>query len=326
MSILYVSEQGSRIRREGQALAVFKGQERLHLQPIAPLEGVVLLGRVEVSAAVIGLLGRLGIPLAFLSADGRLKGVLVGAPSKNSLLRQRQYECAADEKFRLEMSRRVVAAKVQNSVRMLHKRGSNLSDSLRERLGNLRRSLKASTSLNQILGLEGSFSALYFKSFAELLKDPMGFRTREKHPPKDPVNILLSLGYTLLFNRIFALVVARGLDPYRGFYHEISYGHPALVSDLLEEFRAPVVDGLVLSLVNRRQITRQDFTEEDGGGMRLSKEALRRFVTVFEARMNTAVRYRRKHRLSFQRIVQAQVQELSRTLARGQGYRPFMYE
>ncbi len=325
MSILYVSEQGSRLVREGQALAVRKGEDRLHLQPLATLEGVVLLGRIEISNAAIGTLGQLGIPLAFLTVDGRLKAVLTGPASKNSLLRQRQFECAADSEFRVELARRIVTAKVQNSVRLFQKRGVAVSETLAERLRNLRRSVRTATSLDQLRGLEGSFGALYFKTFAGALKNPMGFRTREKHPPKDPVNILLSLGYTLLFNRVFSLVVARGLDPYRGFYHEISYGHPALVSDLLEEFRAPIVDGLVLALVNRAQITEADFTRE-GKTLRLKKEALRRFVTAFEARMNTVVHFRRKWRLPFHRVVQVQVQGFARTLARKEGYHPFIYE
>jgi|YelNatPaOPRAMG01_1025707.scaffolds.fasta_scaffold00942_27 CRISPR-associated protein Cas1 len=323
MAMLYVTEQGSRIVREGYALAVWKGQERLFLQPMATLEGLVLFGRVELSNAVVGILGRYGIPCAFVSSDGRFKAALVGEPGKNVLLRQRQYELASDPRFRLDFARRLVTAKVQNTVRLLQKRGFDAQGVLGERLHNLKRSIRGVQNLDQIRGLEGSFAALYFSHFATLLKNPMGFARREKHPPKDPINILLSLGYTLLFNTVFAFVCGRGLDPHRGFYHDLSYGHPALVSDLTEEFRAPIVDGLVLTLVNREQIRPEHFAKEEGR-MRLSRDALRTFVTAFEARLNTVVQTG-SGRMPFRRIIQEQVQEFCRSLARRGEYRPFIY-
>ncbi len=323
MAVLYVTEQGSRLVREGHALAVRKGEERLFLQPLATLEGVVLFGRVELSNAVLGTLGREGIPCVFVSQDGRFRAALTGAPGKNALIRQRQYELASDLAFRLDFSRRIVVAKVQNTVRLLQKRGLDPKGLFGERLRNLKRSIRGVQNLDQIRGLEGSFAALYFHHFGRILKDPMGFRRREKHPPRDPVNILLSFGYTLLFNVIFAFVVGRGLDPHRGYYHDLSYGHPALVSDLLEEVRAPIVDALVVTLINRGQITSEHFQKE-GEALRLTRDGLRVFVTAFEARLNTVVRYR-KGRTPFRRILQHQVQEFARSLAKRGHYRPYIY-
>jgi CRISPR-associated protein Cas1 len=205
-----------------------------------------------------------------------------------------------------------VLGKALNQLRLVMRQGSADQPELKERWRNFERSVKKADDLGMLRGLEGSFSALYFGVFQQLLKYRLGFRKRIKHPPPDPINILLSLGYTLLFNSLYGLIEGYGFDPYAGFFHELSYGHAALVSDLMEEFRAPIVDRLVLNVINRRQISEKHF-EAGEEKYRLTKEGLEIFLNGYRKQV-TERRLYKEERLNFLQIMQKQVQHFRKFL------------
>ncbi len=305
MSILLLSEQGSRLTKRGKSLILFKDRKKKLIYPLSNVEKIILMGRIEFSSSLIGLLLREEIEVHFLTIDGRYKGRLSGPTSKNVFIRQKQYEHLKDNNFRVQFSRSIIEGKCANQVRLITRYTGAADNDLQRRLQNLKKSLLVANDLYTIRGLEGSFSALYFKMFQSLLKYRMGFKKRQKHPPPDPINILLSLGYTLLFNNVYALVEGHGLDPYAGFFHELDYGHPALVSDLLEEFRAPLVDRLVLKVVNRQQVKEQDFIQEEGG-LRLSKEGLHKFLVAYRDLITRKQKFNNEQ-LNYLQIIHKQI-------------------
>ena len=282
MSVLVLSEQGARLTKRGRSLILFKNGKKIFMYPLSAVERIILLGRIEFSSSLIGLLLRENIEVIFLTVDGRYKGRLCGPTAKNVWIRQKQYQKTEDIGFRLQFAKKIVWGKCRNQAQLVFKQIFVKKHPLKERLSRLQKSLQSAGDLYTVLGLEGSFSALYFSFFQSLLKFRMGFEKRLKHPPPDPINILLSLGYVLLFNNMYGLVEGHGLDPYAGLYHEWSYGHASLVSDLMEEFRAPIVDRLVLNLVNRQQIKETDFDfDEEKKRLRLNKKGLETFVQSY---------------------------------------------
>ena len=323
MSVLFLTEQGARLTKEGRAFVLKKDGEKVFVYPSANVKQVFLFGRIEVTAAMIHLLLREGIDTTFLTRDGRYRGRLVGKTSKNIELREAQFERSHDEEFCLNFSRKIVWAKAKNALRILQKSRGVAKEEFAQRVQNFRKSVRKIKTMDQLRGLEGAFSALYFRLFPELLIERFGFKKREKHPPPDPVNILLSLGYTLLFQNIYALVTGMGFDPYRGFYHQIRYGHPALVSDLMEEFRAAVVDSLIVKLVNRKQITWEHF-ERDGERYQFKKEGLEVFINAYREKLETAFQYR-KMKITYMQALQYQVVQFQKHILGEVEYVPFIY-
>ncbi len=284
-NVLFITEQGARIGRSGHSLEVYKNGERIFLFPLEQLSQLIIMGRVEISTATMALLMARGVDTVFLTLDGRYKGRLCGKTSKNIVIRELQFQKRLDARFALAVSKEIVRAKLKNTSHFLRVSHHALWEELRPRIRNALKSIQACDQMEQLRGIEGSFAHFYFQHFPRLLRHPMNFKGRKKHPPPDPINILLSLGYTLLFNTLYGLVEAAGLDPYAGFYHQSSYGHPALVSDLVEPFRAPVIDRMVVALVNNEVVTRQDFQKE-GEQWRIGEEALKTVVQKYQQRLS----------------------------------------
>jgi len=178
--------------------------------------------------------------------------------------------------------------------------------------------------LEQVLGYEGAASAAYFRLLKTFLPHDWGFQTRQAHPPTDPVNALLSLGYTLLYNQLYAAINVVGLDPYQGFLHQRKRGHATLASDLMEEWRAIIVDSVVLTVINRREIKVDDL-QRTNQGVRLTKSALTRFVKRYDARVAEEVLAPTgQYRTTYRRYFELQVRHLARVLlGEAPMYRPF---
>lgn len=283
-TILCITEQGSRVVKRGRVLLVYKNRQKIFMYPLENISQLLIMGRVEVSTAMLSLLMRSGVDTVFLRRDGRFKGRLKGEWSKNIFVREQQFTRRRDPAFCLAVSKQLVAAKIANARNLLRRRQPETYRDLKRRLNNALGSVEQAPDTAVLRGLEGSFASLYFSVFPRLLKNPLGFKKRIKHPPPDPVNILLSFGYTLLFNAIYALVDAAGLDPYAGVFHQSSYGHPTLVSDLMEPYRAPLIDRLVVHLLNEELIGADDFEKEEKT-VRLRPEAVAKFLDAWQKRL-----------------------------------------
>jgi CRISPR-associated protein Cas1 len=255
------------------------------------------VGNVGVTTPAIGFLLDRGIPLVYLTSHGKLRGRLVRAAARNIELRHLQYRRADDPAFCVAISRAIVRGKLQNCLclaqRMRRKHALEDQRAALEGIQTQMDALEQARDLDTLRGIEGSGTKAYFEVLRAALQHDLGFEKRARRPPPDPVNALLSLGYTLLGENLFAALEIVGLDPYDGFYHADKYGRPALALDLMEEFRPLLVDMLVLNVINREIIGAQDFRRASGAadGVYLNERGLRKFFHQYSARLHAEVRH-----------------------------------
>ena len=325
-NVLYVDEQGCILKKTGERLLVVKENETIRDIPLIHLGQVVLCGNISVTTPVIQTLLNEGIPIVYLSAYGRYQGALVPQISRNSLLRVAQHRAADDPEKCLALAKTFVHGKISNMRLMLQRRKWRdktetdveeiAIESSIEGMRKMRGRLPSAENLSELLGLEGNASADYFRSFSSMLNTAMGFsfEQRTRRPPKDPTNALLSFAYSLLTADVISAIQIVGLDPYVGFFHQQTYGRPCLALDLMEEFRPIIADSVVITLINNRQITPNDFTQSHGGWF-LKDPARKKFYAAYEKRKNETITHPVfKYKISFRRTLELQVRLLAKCL------------
>ena len=263
MHALVLTEQGTELRAEGDLLVVARAGRAMRKVRVIDIQQVLIMGRCEVTSGAIALVARRGVDLVWLTQNGRFRARLATRTSANAPLRLAQYAACANPQTALGIARPIVGAKIRHQRELLLRAQRRLKDdALAQTLSRMRvladRSATEPT-LDGLRGVEGQGAALYFGQFGKLLRnEAFSFTVRSRRPPRDPVNACLSFGYAVLGSLCEQEVCRCGLDPLLGFLHLPHYGRPSLMLDLLEEFR-PVVDGIVLRLINRRQLTPGDF-------------------------------------------------------------------
>lgn len=290
MPPLYVIQQGAKLRIDNRRLQVELNGEVLDSTPLAHLSQVVLFGNISLTTPAMGALLDQGVEVVFLTQDGAYRGRLVGSLTPHVPLRRAQYGRLSEPAFVMGMAKGFVGAKLRHQRALLLRHNRSRDDAeiaaACDQIGQAIAAVPRRTTLSALLGLEGSATASYFRGFRRLFDPSWKFNDRNRRPPRDPVNVLLSFGYTLLLQLTSSAIQAVGLDPYAGFLHEVAYNRPALGLDLIEEFR-PVVDGIVLWCCNSGQITLQDFVP--GNAERpvlLTDPGRRRFLQAFETRLD----------------------------------------
>lgn len=313
MATLYLTEQYSLVKIEGEALRVEApagpGGRRagpVRRVPLAQIDQVIVLGEITLTTPALHALLERRIAVHYLSAHGRSYGALTPDPAKNAGLRLAQYALHRDPARRFAAARQCVAGKLLNMRTALlryararpdaalDQAAARLRDSLRQ-LARLAPPAQPDPAdrmhgLGPLLGLEGAGSAAYFGVFGALLKGDWRFPGRVRRPPTDPVNALLSFGYSILASQVCSLACAVGLDPAVGVLHQPGFGKPALALDLLEEFRPLIVDSVVITMLNTGQIGPDDF-EESLGAYRLRDAPRRTFLLKLEERLAARVQH-----------------------------------
>ena len=290
LNTLFVMTQGSYLSKDGEAITISVEHEQKARIPIITLGSVVCFGRVSASPPAMALCAESGVTMTFLTEHGRFLANVSGYTPGNVLLRREQYRRADRPDGGLEVVRRVVAAKLANTRTVLLRairdhptveRASAIEAVASRLSANVPRVLQAA-SIDQARGIEGESAALYFGVFDQLITvrgAGFSFRGRSRRPPLDSVNALLSFVYTLLVNDARAACEASGLDAAVGYLHRDRSGRPGLALDLIEEFRAPLADRLVLSLINRQQVVAEGFHTVETGGV-VMDDATRKVVLV----------------------------------------------
>lgn len=328
---LYLVHRGATLARDGEHLVL-----RARAEPAVPvhilgIRQLVLVGGIAPTPRAIELLLDRGIDTVWLTSTGRYLGRLVGGPSSSIALRLAQYRALDQPTRALELARAIVEARLRSQARLLHRhaRRHGPDDELRRAITALHfNRLRAATAcdLDTLRGCEGAGAAAYFSVFGKLLRNPdFRFDGRNRRPPLDPVNALLSLGYTLLTTLVESCLAVVGLDPYLGALHAPQSGRPSLACDLVEEHRVPVVDSLVVAAINRRAFRPDDF-EEVGPGepVVLTRDAVRWMITLYERRIEREHVYPPAgQRLPYREIVLQQCRAFARALQDGASYRPF---
>lgn len=286
---LYITTQGSYLHKERETLVVEQDRKKVAQLPVHSIGHIFCFGNVLVSPFLMGFCGENNVNLAFFTENGRFLGRLQGRQSGNVLLRRAQYRLS--EQNPVPIARHIIAAKIQASKRVLQRRLRNHGEQaeVEQAINALNISLnqlKRADNLDVIRGIEGEAAAHYFSVFGHLLSEGCGFTFsgRNRRPPRDEINALLSLLYSILGKDISGALQGVGLDPQVGFLHADRPGRDSLAQDILEEFRAWWVDRMVLSLINRGQIKLQDFTTEASGAVNLKPETRKLLFQTLQAK------------------------------------------
>ncbi len=342
-----ITEPGHTLHLDGQRLVLRTAGRIARTFKLAEVDQVLLFGPVETTHAALAAMLASGVDVVFLTRSGSYRGRLVGRHSRNVELRIAQYDRLREETFSLSVARAIVAGKIRAQRHLLLRSQASLADpEIAATLARLRyfaQDAAAASDREVLLGIEGAAAAAYWAAFGRAIKNPLfTFSRRTKRPPRDPVNACLSFGYSLLGTLVEGEVACAGLDPLLGALHRPEYGRPSLALDILEEFRAPIVDALTLRLINRRQLVPGDFASpsealgldqlavEDGGpdegGVYLAHRGRRIFIAELFRRLREAVYYApRDAALSLREIIRQQVYHMARVI-RGEepAYVPFL--
>ena len=301
---VYVVNEGGLLRSKGNRLRLERDGETVFSLSTNRVRQVVIFGRTGLTTPLIHQLLQRGIDVVFLGAKGRYFGRLQAAVAANPAVRRSQFRAVEDPERRLAIAKAVVRGKIANlRVGVLRAARRLGADELQRTVWDLerdRRRVDEAGTIASLLGVEGSASRRYFGILGDLLTDPWTFTGRRRRPPPDPVNALLSLGYTLLLHDAIAALEAASLDPYQGFLHDIATGRPSLALDLIEELRPVVVDSVVIRCLNTRALVESDFEIDPGPPLSCSctPDGLRKFLAAYERRILTSF----SHVLSGRRI------------------------
>jgi len=301
LNTLYVTTQGAYLAKEGEAVAVSVDKDTKLRVPIHTLSAIVCFGQVSCSPFLMGLCGERGVALAFLTENGRFLARVNGPVCGNVLLRREQYRWGDSGEKSAAVARSVVLAKiancrtvVQRSLRDRTEAGPPPLEQSVRRLGKLVEAVAAADNTDSIRGHEGDAARVYFAIFDELITASKGeffFRGRNRRPPLDNVNALLSFVYTLLTHDIAAALETVGLDPAAGFLHRDRPGRPSLALDLLEELRPVIADRLVLSMINRRQVAASGFHKTEAGGVVMDDGTRKEVLIAYQKRKQEEIQH-----------------------------------
>lgn len=314
---LYVQEQGARISLSGEELIV-RGKKSATRARLPNVSQVSLFGNVQITTQALRATLERGISVSLLSTGGWFYGRATGVESKNVELRVAQHRALADLETCVGLARGIVASKIRNCRTLLRRNHAKAPEVTLSELEQLAKKAERVESLPSLLGIEGTAARAYFSAFSGMLKgdtaEAFDLDGRNRRPPKDPVNALLSLAYALLTKELAHVTASAGLDPLLGFYHQPRFGRPALALDLMEEFRPIIGDSTVLSAINNGVIGPSDFTVHPTG-VALRPPGRRRFMLAYERRMDQLVTHPVfGYRVSYRRVLEVQARLFGRFL------------
>ncbi len=329
-AVLYLQEPGSHVGKRSEHLVVRKDGAEIQRTPIAAIRQVVVFGNVQLSTQALECLACLDVAVVYLTGYGKFVAALMPAPTKNIQLRQKQFQLFSDPLKALALAKAVVKAKVNNQRTLLMRtlrtrafdetcgndniRGSDepAAQEIAELLNRIDRICDPAV----LLGTEGQAAALYFSQFGRMLKAfapgrEFDFKTRNRRPPRDPVNALLSFAYAMLLKDCFSALCTVGFDPYFGFFHVSRHGKPSLALDLMEEFRAVIADSVVLTLINNESLHPKDFLMWREA-CQLTEDGRKRFFQAYEQRKATVVTHPVfGYKMAYGRMLEVQARMLS---------------
>ena len=321
---LYLNSHRLRVGKSNGVLRVKERDKVVQEVRINEICQVSLMGSVQMTTQAVQALCTAEIPICYFSQGGWFYGVTSGLNTKNVFLRQAQFRLSDEPWYCLRLARQLVAGKIRNQRTMLRRNHIEPSRAVLRELTWIVGQAETAGSLEELLGFEGWAARIYFGLFGGMLKrdeewdgDPafsFNFQARNRRPPRDPVNALLSLGYSLLTKDLTVACYAVGFDPMIGFYHQPRHGRPALALDLMEPLRPLIVDSAVLSAVNTKMVSERDFVSS-GNAVALTVAGRKGFFRAYEARMNTLVTHPLfDYRVSYRRLLEIQARLLAKTL------------
>ncbi|QGY39031.1 type I-C CRISPR-associated endonuclease Cas1 [Pseudodesulfovibrio cashew] len=339
LNTLYVTSQGTYLSKDGECVVIRAENGQKKRFPVHVLDGIVCFGNVLCSPFLLGHCGEKGLALSFMTERGRYLAGVRGPQSGNVLLRREQYRQADDPVASADIARSVIAGKVVNSRavlrRCLRDHGDRVDAGMLERavctLDECARRLQTPVSLDEARGMEGQAAGAYFAVFGQMVlqdEEAFSFDGRNRRPPLDAVNCLLSFVYTLLAHDVRSALEAVGLDPQVGFLHRDRPGRPGLALDVMEEFRSFMADRLVLSLINRGEVRARGFVTKESGAVFMDDDTRKTVLTAWQKRkQDEAMHPFLRERIPLGLAFHVQAQLIARSI-RGDldGYPPYYWK
>lgn len=322
MGLLYVNENGALIGIEGNKCTVKYKDGMKKLIPIESLEGITIMGQSQMTSKCAEECMERGISVAFFSKGGRYFGRLMSTGHIN-VERQRKQSALYDTDFAVELAQKILTAKIKNQSVVLRRYEKSKGFTLEEEQKMLticRNKITGCDKIAEMIGYEGQAAKYYFKGLSNCIEETFTFQGRSKRPPKDEFNSMISLGYSILMNEVYCKIEMKGLNPYFGFIHRDAEKHPTLASDMMEEWRAVIVDATAMSMINGHEISKEDFTfDMEQPGCYLTKDGLKLYLNKLEKKFKTEVRYLKyvDYAVSFRRAILLQMDSLAKAIEEG---------
>ncbi|MGN0241162.1 MAG: CRISPR-associated endonuclease Cas1 [Candidatus Weimeria sp.] len=323
MPILYVEENNAHIGLDGHRAVVDCEDGLKRYVPLETLDGITILGKPQLTTQFMEFCLRNGINIAFFSKNGKYFGRLASTGHVKAPL-QRKQAALYENDFAIELSRKIIEAKIHNQMVLLRRYAGSKGIDCEDEIAMLRicsKKAMEAQAISEIIGFEGQGAKAYFKGLSLCVDPAFAFNGRNRQPPRDPFNSMLSLGYSIMMNEVYGEIEHRGMNPYFGFLHRDAEHHPTLASDMMEEWRAVIVDALVMSLINGHEVEPDGFEygDEEQPGCFLKRETLKIFLQKLEKKMQTMVGYLDyvDYKVSFRRAISLQMQTLSTAIESG---------
>lgn len=314
---VYVQGQGYSVHKKGDRIEIREKGKKLQSIPLREVSQLSAFGNVHITTPLLVELMQNTVPVLYFSYGGWFHGYSMGMPHKNVELRALQYSLASDKGSSLPLAKTFVYGKVKNCRTLLKRNDPDVPGEILERMADLVKKIEDLNEMSSLLGVEGAAAQAYFSRFDNMLKNDgeFGFENRNKRPPGDPVNAVLSYLYGVLVKECFVTLLSVGFDPYMGFYHQPKYGRPALALDMMEEFRPLIADSVTLTLFNNNEFQTDHFVRT-GLGVSLTPDGKKVLLRGYERRMETEIKHPMfGYAVSYRRILEIQARLLSRYLS-----------
>lgn len=320
MSYLYVCEQGASIGLADNRFQIKCRDGMVKSIPAEALEVIEVFGKVQITTQCIEECLKRGVNILYYSTNGAYYGRLISTNHVNVQRQRLQAERTKDLDFRIAFSKRLIDAKIRNQIVVMRgyaRHGNyNVERSVVE-MQNMYKKLENAKSIEQVMGYEGTAAKTYFRELGRMIDPQFAFSGRTRRPPKDPFNSLISLGYSIILNEFYGKIEGKGLNPYFGVMHSDHEKHPTLASDLMEEWRAVLIDSLALSMLNGHELCKDDFyTETEQPGVFLEKDGFKKYIQKLENKFRTETRYLSyiDYSVSFRRAMDLQINQFVKVL------------
>ena len=320
MSYLYVCEQGASIGLADNRFQIKCRDGMVKSIPAEALEVIEVFGKVQITTQCIEECLKRGVNILYYSTNGAYYGRLISTNHVNVQRQRLQAERTKDLDFRIAFSKRLIDAKIRNQIvvmRRYARHGNyNVERSVVE-MQNMYKKLENAKSIEQVMGYEGTAAKTYFRELGRMIDPQFAFSGRTRRPPKDTFNSLISLGYSIILNEFYGKIEGKGLNPCFGVMHSDHEKHPTLASDLIEEWRAVLIDSLALSMLNGHELCKDDFyTETEQPGVFLEKDGFKKYIQKLENKFRTETRYLSyiDYSVSFRRAMDLQINQFVKVL------------
>lgn len=322
MSYLYVCEQGATIGFADNRFQVKYKDGMLKSIPSEVLEVIEVFGKVQITTQCMEECLKRGVNVLYYSTNGAYFGRMISTNHVNVQRQRKQAKLGENEEFKRELSKKLIVAKIKNQIVILRRYARTRGVDIQRPVAEMQYMAEKVNSRNtgeieQIMGYEGRSARVYFQTLGKLIEPEFAFQGRNRRPPRDPFNSMLSLGYSIMLNEIYGKLEGKGLNPYFGFMHKDREKHPTLASDLMEEWRAVLIDSTALSLLNGHELSGENFyTSMDQPGVFLDKDGFKIYIQKLENKFRTQNRYLSyiDYSVSFRRAIDLQIHQLVKAI------------